>query len=167
MGKNCLISLLISVIVCLIGGCAVDGPSFQTAPAPRPTDALVYIYRPENSKAALTKSDFLINGTKVASLQGTTYTWFYLPAGEYEFKQKWPVTAGMGFGSISEKVKLDPRTTHYFRLSTDARFLLIAVEIRWQFLEVDAGEAIPEIDSCKLQPAFDVQKILKVDHKSD
>ena len=127
----------------------------------------MYIYRPENSKVALTKSDFLVNGIKVASLQGGTYTWFYLPAGEYELRQKWPVTAGMGFGSLSKKLKLNPNSTYYFRLATDSRFLVIAVELRWRFLEIDAGDAIPEINSCKLQSAFDVQRIAKKQIKND
>ncbi|WP_457333716.1 DUF2846 domain-containing protein [Rhizobacter sp. P5_C2] len=101
-----------------LAGCAATGPAFQRAPAPHGDQALVYIYRPQGGPLSLSMRDayFYVDGQNVGDLSSQGYTRFYVPAGEHELEQKWPLDVVGLFGRpLRMKLTWGAQQTYYLR----------------------------------------------------
>jgi hypothetical protein len=144
------------LLVLFISGCVATGPLYQAAPEPKASDALIYIYRPGSGAMGGRTAYFFVNEVSVADLSNDGYTWFHVPAGEYTLKHTWQTWPVMG-STVQVRTRWLSGNTYFYRLETSGGIGII----QWRLSRVPANEALTEISSCKLQPAFDVDKVLQ------
>lgn len=154
------LSLLAALCLC---GCAAVGPSFEPAPAPDGTKAVVYIYRLESFALGARDAYFYVNDQNVVDLSNNGYTWFSVPAGDYVLKQKWPINVTFGMKTLEMPVRWEGGKTYYYRLATGAGNAPVGISIRWTLSEPPASVAREEILKAKHQPAHGAAKLLKED----
>jgi hypothetical protein len=158
----------IAAWVCLVvlSACVAVGEPYKAAPEPKDTDALVYIYRFGGAYSGRS-AYFYVNDVNVADLDKSGYTWFHVPAGEYRIKQKWPIDVDLRSLELTETWL--PGKKYYYRFDTAGALapalvsgkLGLALKIDWQLSRVSAEEAVSEIGTTKLQPAFGAEKLLQ------
>lgn len=104
--------------ILLLVGCAANGPLYQPAEAPKAGKALVYIYRPSALTYGARAAYFYINDKNVVDLNSDGYTYLYLDAGTYQFKQKWPVD--ILAKAIDFPVTIKANETYFFKFLPDS-----------------------------------------------
>ena len=154
------------VCAVVLSACVAVGEPYKPAPEPKDTDAVVYIYRFGSAYSARS-AYFYVNNVNVADLDRNGYTWFHVPAGEYRIKQKWPIDVDLRSIELTETWL--PGQKYYYRFDTAGSIgpgavpasgkLGVAVKIAWQLSRVPAEQAVSEIGTTKLQPAFGMEKL--------
>jgi len=144
------------LLICIwSSGCAAGGTLFHEEPQPTAPRTLVYIYQPGHAAVKNANATYFVSETKVATLEPAGYTAFYLPAGQYFFREEW---SGSEVRPVGFKANLLPSTTHYFRLSaTSVPGGMGRGQLLWIFTEVSVKTALAELKGhCTFQEPFDV-----------
>ncbi len=147
--------LLLIVVISLLISCAATGPLFTDAPAPSSSEGLIYIYRIPSSAFSGRDSYFYVNDINVADLSINGYTYFYLPPGNYEIKQKWPID--MPGGSLNSNLSLSAGETVYFMFGTASNW----PRIKWFFGRVDESTGREQIRGIRYQKARGVKQLYR------
>jgi Protein of unknown function (DUF2846) len=150
-------SLIALTCALILSACAASGPLYEPAPLPAAAGALIYIYRPSGFALGGRDAYFYIDDVNVVDISNNGYSWLHLPAGEYTLKQKWPFDVTYGLQTLELKVRWLPERTYFYRLETSIR----GPSVEWRLREVSSETAITEIQRCKLQPAFGIDKLLQ------
>lgn len=115
MNRNTYLSCIL-LVATIVAGCSATGPIFQDAKTPMAGCGLVYVYRPDSFVFSARDAYFYINDVNVADVSNKGYTAFYLAAGDYQFKQKWPIDVPAK--AIEVPFTVAAGETHYFRFTT-------------------------------------------------
>jgi len=143
--KKHLVAILSFAVIAT--GCSATGPIFEDAKAPSAGCGLVYIYRPDSFIFSARDAYFYVNDANVADVSNDGYSFFYLPAGAYQFKQKWPID--LSTKTIESTLKLGTGETHYIRLNTSTG----QGQFIWVLSHLDTSTARPEIAKLHYQEA--------------
>lgn len=162
MTRKLIKGFLLALAIIAITGCSATGPVFSEAPAPKKSEALVYIYRPDAIYYSGIQSHFYLNDVKVASLNKEGYTWFYVPAGEYVLKQHWTGMEGEN-QIITRSIKLSPEGKVFYRITIGlqdfrSEYQGFKATHRWALTEVPEPRALIEMRDTRFQPPFDLDK---------
>jgi len=111
--------LLVSLLLGFCG-CAANGPLFQDAPKPRDPNAVVlYAYRVGSPFVAVRMR---INGEEAAKLD-TSFTWFALEEGIYEFRMKVPALVDPLMSLKFEEEFVKAESPYYMRIVTSGNHI--------------------------------------------
>lgn len=125
-------------------------------PTPGEGQALVVIYRHGNFALIGRRSLYFVNDVNVAKLWGTTYTAFLVPAGSYEFAQRWPIDISFG-QKMKMPVTWESGKTYGYEQDTDSSLGYQTIVFK---TSVTGALEIPDLKpSAKCVPAMNVEKI--------
>jgi hypothetical protein len=145
MKKTAVYALVLFTI--LLSACA-SGPYFQQAPPPPSGKALIYLYRLDTWPEFNSRAYFDINNTNVAALSANSYTWIYLPEGNYRLEQRLDLR---GEAVLDRDFSARAGSTYYFRLNVETG----AREVGRRLANVTAFAPVQEISNCRFQPPND------------
>lgn len=142
-------------LISLLLSCAATGPLFTEAPAPSGKEGLIYIYRIPSGAFSGRDSYFYINDINVADLSANGYTYFYLPPGNYEIKQQWPID--MPRKPLVTNLSLKAGETVYYTFGTSAEGNLF----KWYFGRIDEVRGRQAINSHRYQEARGIKPLYR------
>lgn len=147
-----------ALVIMALTACAASGPIYSPAPAPKASDALVYIYRPNAFVLGGRDAYFQVNGKNVVHLSAVGYTRIYLQPGAYEIVQSWPIDL-IGFKRLHLPLTVSAGKTYYYRFATGTGSprpgscggLRGCLNYGWQLTRVTDTEAAGDIARCHYQ----------------
>jgi len=153
-----------AALLLLLAACAAPGPVFEAVPAPARGYAIVYVYRPDHVPVSEAPANFYIDNVRFASLWTNNYTVLHLPARPLTLRQDWPMVKDAS-QTIRVPLDLQAGSTYYLRLD----FKKVPAPIErgpkldtvWALQHVPQDDALQELKSARLEPAGNVQRIVK------
>lgn len=146
------------MLMIALTACVASGPIYSPAPAPKASDALVYIYRPNGFVLGGRDAYFSLNGKSVVHLSAAGYTRVYLRPGVYQMAQSWPIDL-IGFKSLHVPLTVLAGQTYYYQFTTDTGRQERAtcagpghcLSYGWNLTRVTATDAAKDIIRCHYQ----------------
>lgn len=146
------------MLIVALSACAASGPIYSPAPAPKASDALVYIYRPNGFVLGGRDAYFQLDGKNVVHLSAAGYTRIYLQPGAYEMVQSWPIDL-IGFKSLHVPLTVSAGKTYYYRFTTGTGSSRTAscggvgdcLTYGWELTRVTDADAAGDIARCHYQ----------------
>lgn len=139
-------SALLSMVLV---ACTTVDATFQHAAPPPPGKALVYVYRLDTWPVVRGGALFSIGDTNVAALSANSYTWFYVPEGDYRLEQKWDIRHVQRVTHRDFSARAG--SAHYLRLNVEGEVR----QMKWWLSDVPAPSAIDEISKCRFEASKD------------
>lgn len=145
-------SVLVSIALFLLGGCAATGPQFTEHKPPKQEESRIYFYRPYSMVAQGGGPAITIDEKKVVTLLNKGYTVAYVPPGQHRIGAKGNIW-NWAFKDLEISITTAPGSTHYVRiipgyLGSSVVGDTVTTSFSQAFSVVENGIARKEISAC-------------------
>lgn len=140
-------SLLLIALSLFISACGIArGPAFSPAPPPDGNQALIYIYAPPSSAAALGyECGLAVDTQQIGQLQPNGYTHLYLQPGRHDL-DSW--LGPYSYPPLRVSGQFEAGQTYYYRFEVTGNIGML----RWAIRQLPPGQARREIVEYRYQP---------------